>query len=108
MTASPIGKDYVADGGLLILLGAATVEQTGMLPGHTYEFSVSDANGVSALARWGTDDAAIADGGFDFAIPSGTTVRSRCPTGVTAINVIEAEAGASATAAVIIARLAPE
>jgi hypothetical protein len=99
------GNLYVANGGLIVALGATTVEQTGMLPGEVYEFSVSDANGVTALARWGADDASAADAGFDFAIPSGAVVRARCPTGDTAINIIEAEAGASATAQVLIARV---
>lgn len=98
---------YKADGGLLVLLGATTVEQTGMKAGTSYEFSVSDANGVTALVRWGADDASAADAGFDFAVPSGTTVRSVCPSAVTAVNIIEAEAGTSATAAVLIAELKP-
>jgi hypothetical protein len=106
MSQNQAGFNYAVDGGLIVALGATTVEQTGMLPGHTYQFSVSDANGVTALARWGADDASAADAGFDFAIPSGAIIEAVCPTGVTAINIIEAEAGASATAQVLIARLA--
>lgn len=94
--------DYVADAGLVVLLGAATVEQTGMLPGHWYEFV---STGGTAVCRWGADDASAADAGFDFSVPPGAVVRSQCPTGVTAINIIEAEAGSTATAVVTIARL---
>jgi hypothetical protein len=100
------GSKYTPEGGLLVLVGATTVEQTGMKPGETYEFAMSDANGVAALCRWGGDNASAADAGFDFAVPSGAVVRSVCPTGDTAINVIEAEAGASATAALLISRVA--
>jgi hypothetical protein len=95
------GSDYVPEGGLLVALGAATVEQTGMLPGHTYEFVAS----APALARWGADDASIADGGFDFTLPANTPVRSICPAGDTAINIIEANADSSANATVTIARV---
>jgi hypothetical protein len=101
------GSKYATDGGLLVLVGAATVEQTGMKPGRTYEFVMSDTNGVTALCRWGADDASIADGGFDFAVPSGAVVRAVCPTGDSAINVIEAEAGATATAALLISEVSP-
>ena len=95
------GSTYVAEGGLLVALGAATVEQTGMLPGHTYEFVAS----APALARWGADDASSADGGFDFVIPANTPVRAVCPAGDTAINIIEANADSSANATVHIARV---
>lgn len=100
--SSPAGSSYAAGGGLLVLLGASTVEQTGMLPGHVYEFV---STGGTALCRWGASDAAIADGGFDFSVPPGAVVRARCPTGTTAINIIEAEAGSTATAVVTIARV---
>ncbi len=100
---------YIADGGLLVLLGAATVEQTGMVAGRTYEFVVSSAGtagaGSAALCRWGAADASIADGGFDFAVPSGSGVRSVCPAGITAINIIEAEGGTVATAVVLISEV---
>jgi len=91
---------YARDGGLLVLLGAATVEQTGMVAGRTYEFAADDG---AALIRWGAGDASIADGGFDFCVPRNCTVRSTCPAGVTAVNVIEANAGSVATATLTIA-----
>lgn len=90
---------YAIDGGDIVLLGAATVEQTGLVAGRTYEFVVV---GGLALFRWGADDASIADGGFDFAVPEGAVVRSVCPDGDTAINVIEGDGSSTATAAVFI------
>ncbi len=109
MPAPSQSASYVAAGGLLVLLGAATVEQTGLVAGRTYEFTVSSAGtagaGGGALARWGASDASIADGGFDFAIPSGSAIRSVCPAGITAINIIEAEGGTVATAVVLISEV---
>ena len=67
---------------------ATTAEQTGMKPGATYEFTCTAA----CVARWGADDASAADGGFDFAVPTGAVVRSVCPTGDTAINIIRVAA----------------
>jgi hypothetical protein len=93
---------YIRDGGKLVLLGAATVEQTGLIAGNTYEFT---AVGGTALLRWGADDATIADGGFDFALSPGNTIKAVCPAGDSAINIIEAEAGTTATAAVLIAQV---
>lgn len=90
---------YKRDAGLLVLLGAATVEQTGMVAGRVYEFA---AQGGGALVRWGAGDATIADGGFDFLVPGGGVVRSTCPAGVTAVNIIESDAGSIATAVVCI------
>ena len=98
------GKDYAVDGGTIILITAATVEQTGMRAGATYDFV---ATGGTALCRWGAGDATIADGGFDFAVPPGVVVSAICQTGDTAINVIEAESGSSATAVLAISRPRP-
>lgn len=98
----PNGTDFVASGGLLIAIGDTTVEQTGMLPGELYQFT---AIGGMALCRWGASDAAIADAGFDFAVPPGAVVRSRCPAATTAINVIESDAGSIATATLAVARV---
>ena len=99
------GTTYAVDGGFIVLLGAITVEQTGMLPGETYEFKAFDGN---ALCRWGTDAASAADGGFDFGVRrNGDVVRVLCPAGITAINIIEATVDSSATAAVAIARIIP-
>ena len=92
---------YVVDGGLLILIGAATVEQTGMLPGETYAFLATDP----AVCRWGADDASAADGGFDFLVPPGILVFAVCPSGDTAINVIELSAASAATAAMGVSRV---
>lgn len=105
MSAPSNSGQYKRAGGLLVLLGAATVEQTGMVAGRTYEFVTAGDSGDTALVRWGADDASIADGGFDFAVPVGAVIRSVCPAGVTAVNIIEAEAGTSATAAVLIAEV---
>ena len=93
---------YVADSGLVVLLGAATVEQTGMVAGQVYEFT---STGGTAICRWGADDASAADGGFDFAVPPGAVVRAICPSGDSAINIIEAEAGSTATAVVTITKV---
>jgi len=92
--------DYAVDGGLLVLIGAATVEQTGLLPGETYVFLASDP----CLCRWGAGDASIADGGFGFAVGPNPVVVV-CPTGVTAVNVIELSAASAATAALAISRV---
>ena len=98
------GPSYVVDGGLVVLLGATTVEQTGLQPGATYEFV---ATGGAALVRWGADNASAADNGFDFCIPSGGLMIGTCPTSVTAVNIIEANADSTAAAVVTIARIAP-
>jgi hypothetical protein len=92
--------NYKTDGGLLVLIGAATVEQTGLVSGEIYEFVAS----WPCLCRWGADDASIADGGFDFAVPAGGMVVSQCPEGVTAINVIELSAESNAAAALAISQ----
>lgn len=99
------GNLYVADGGLVVLLGASTVEQTGLTAGETYEFT---ATGGTAIVRWGAADASAADAGFDFAVPPGAVIRARVPTGDTAVNIIEAEAGSTATAVVTMARVNAE
>lgn len=100
---------YKQGGGKIVALGATTVEQTGLIAGHTYEFTVScagsDGAGSAALARWGASDAAASDGSFDFAIPFGHTVRAVCPAGISAINIIESDAGTVATAQVLISEV---
>ena len=100
---------YKIGGGMIIALGATTVEQTGFIAGRTYEFTVSCAGtagaGSTALVKWGGDNATIADAGFDFAVPQGTLVRAVCPASTTACNVIEAEAGTVATATVVVAEV---
>lgn len=97
------GTDYSTDSGLVILIGATTVEQTGILPGETYEFLASDP----CVCRWGADDASAADGGFDFVVGH-VISRVRCPAGVTAINVIELSAASAATAVLAISRVIPD
>ena len=90
------------DQGKLILITAASVEQTGFLVGRDYCFV---ARGGMALCRWGDDDAVIADDGFDFALGLNTPpliVRAT----QTALNVIEGESGSSATAVLAVARVA--
>ena len=86
--------------GMHVLLGATTVEQTGITAGHLYEFT---ANGGSALVRWGAGDAATADAGFDFCVPQNGLVRAYAPAGTTAVNIIEANAISDALATVTIA-----
>jgi len=77
---------YAPDAGLEVLLGATTVEETGVNAGELWEF----VSTVCCLARWGTDNASAADAGFDFAIPANQAIRARVPNGVTAVNIIEA------------------
>ena len=94
---------YYIDGGVIVLITSATVEQTGMVAGRTYEFVAIDGG---ALCRWGADDASIADGGFDFAVPkNGNAIRAVCPAGDTAINVIESDGGSVATAVLCISEV---
>ena len=101
MSSPSTSASYRQGGGLLVLLGAATVEQTGLVIGRTYEFVAIDGG---ALCRWGADDAAIADGGFDFAVPkNGGPVRSVAT--AVAINIIESDAASIATAVVLISEV---
>jgi hypothetical protein len=97
-----IGRNFVALAGKLVLLGAVSVEQTGFIKGRTYAFV---AVGGTALVRWDTTAATIADGGFDFAVPPGETVYAVARD--TLVNIIEAEAGSTATAAVLIGEVGP-
>ncbi len=99
----PDGNLYAVDGGLIILIGAATVEQTGMIGSQVYQFTASDP----CLCRWGADDASIADGGFDFAIGAGETMEAVCPPLDTAINVIELSSGSATAATLAISRIIP-
>ena len=98
-------ESYAALGGLVILIGDASVEQTGLLPGATYEFHAVDA---SCVCRWDTTDAAPADGSFTFFVGEGETKRVRNPAGNTLLNVEEADAGSVATAVLLMARVNPE
>jgi hypothetical protein len=99
------GAQYFALGGMIVAIGATTVEQTGFVPGGTYELK---AVGGLALCRWGAGDASAADGGFDFAVGPGTTgLIVVCPEETTAMNVIEAETGSTATATLAISRIKP-
>jgi hypothetical protein len=94
---------YAQGGGLLVLITAATVEQTGLVAGNTYEFVAIDGG---ALVKWGAADATIADGGFDSAVPkNGGPFRAVVPAGITAINVIESDAGSVATAALLVSKV---
>jgi len=91
-------------GGQLILITAASVEQTGLLPGALYEFT---AHGGGALCRWDTTAATIADGGFTFCVSAGETKRVRCPAGNTLLNVIEMDADSAAAATLILSEVVP-
>ncbi len=94
---------YVTGGTLLILITAASVEQTGFIAGRTYEAVAIDGG---ALVKYGTDAATIADGGFDFAVPkNGPPMRFVMPAGVTLLNVIESDAGSVATAVLLISEV---
>ncbi len=95
------GQKYVIDDGQLILIGAATVEQTGFEAGETYEFVASDP----CLCRWGAGDATIADGGFTFCVPANLPIRAVCPSGISAVNVIELSAASAATAALAVSKV---
>lgn len=96
------GSTYEALGGKVILIGAASVEETGLEPGATYDFV---ATGGTALCRWDTTAAAAADGSFTFACPPGAVVRVRNPANNTLLNVIEAEAGSTATAVLAVCKV---
>jgi hypothetical protein len=72
MSAASQSNKYVALGGQVILLGAASVEQSGFVAGRTYEFTVI---GGCALVRNDTTAAVASDGGFDFAVPEGAVIR---------------------------------
>lgn len=95
-------NQYFLSGGILVLIGATSVEDTNFKAGETYDFT---ATGGTALCKWGPDNATIADGGFDFAVPPGAVVRATCPTGISALNVIEGEAGSTATAVLVAGRV---
>lgn len=97
------GPEFVQGGGLNIAIGATTVEQTGIVPGATYMFV---ARLGAACVAWGADDATVADGGFDFAVPVDGVVFAQAPEGITAVNVIEAEDGSDADAVLLVARVA--
>jgi hypothetical protein len=97
-------EEYGALSGLVVLITAASVEQTGLVPGAYYEFT---ATGGTALCRWDTTAAAASDGGFTFAVVPGETKRVRNPVGNTLLNVIEAETGSTATAVLTVSRVVP-
>ncbi len=95
MASPSTSGEYVAGSGKLILITAASVEQTGFIVGRTYE---AVANGGGAAVKIGTNAATIADGGFDFVVPAGS--RMRFVAQDTLYNVIELDAD-SATAATL-------
>jgi hypothetical protein len=98
-------ESYAALGGLVVLIGATSVEQTGLLPGATYEFYAVDG---SAVCRWDTTAAAASDAGFTFFVGEGETKRVKNPAANTLLNVIESDAGSEAGAVLLIARVDPE
>jgi hypothetical protein len=95
-------ETHEALGGINVLITAASVEQTGLVPGAVYEFY---AEGGSACCRWDTTAATSADGGFTFMIGSGRTKRVQCPAGNTLLNVIEGSTASAATAVLLINRV---
>lgn len=100
MSAPSNSGKYAALGGQVILITAASVEQTGFVKGRTYEFA---AIGGMALVRNDTSAAAASDGGFDFAVPDGAVVRFVARD--TIFNVIEADASSTATAVLAISEV---
>lgn len=96
------GSTYEPLGGVSVVISDASVEQTGLEPGASYDFV---ATGGTALCRWDTTAATAADGGYTFAVPPGTVVRVRNPADNTLLNVIEAEAGSTATAILTFAKV---
>lgn len=93
---------FITAGSKHVAFSDVTAEQTGLIAGRLYRFS---ANGGMALVRWGASDAVTGDGGWDFAVPAGAYIDVRCPAGVSAFNVIEADAGSTATAALAVAAI---
>ncbi len=96
--------EYVALEGKHILITAASVEQTGLVAGAFYEFT---AFGGSALCRWDTSAATIADNGFTFCVQPGVRLIVQNPIGNTLLNVIEASADSGGGAALTLCRVLP-
>lgn len=88
----------------VVAITAASVEQTGLIPGAYYEMS---ACGGSAVCRWDTSAATVADGGATFAIPAGSTRIVKNPAANTLINVIEADGSSDAAAQLVMSRVLP-
>ena len=97
-----VGINFKALGGLIVLLSNVAVEQTGLVIGRTYQFTV--VGGV-ALVRLDTTAAAASDGSFDFAVVPGQIVYAVART--TFCNIIELDTSSSATAALTIAEVDP-
>ena len=95
---------YQPLGGLVVLIGTNSVEQTGLEPGALYEFH---AQGGACVCRWDTTDAAPADGGFTFVIGDGETKRVRNPAANTLLNVEELDGSSAATAVLTLTRVDP-
>lgn len=105
-TISKAGAEaYEALGGIVVLIGATSVEQGGLAPGATYEFY---AQGGAAVCRWDTIDAAPSDGGFTFVVGDGETKRIRNPLGNTLLNVEELDSSSAATAVLTLSRVIPD
>jgi len=97
-----VAKNFSPLKGLIVLITAASVEQTGLVVGRTYQFS--SVGGV-ALVRWDTDAAVASDSNFDFAVPPGQLVYAVARS--TMLNIIELDTSSSATAACAIAEVHP-
>jgi len=97
-----MANNFKALGGFIVLLGAASIEQTGLTVGRTYQLTV--VGGV-ALVRWDTDAAVASDGNFDFAVVPGQIVEVVARS--TMLNIIELDASSTATAAVAISEVGP-
>ena len=91
--------------GKIVAITAASVEQTALVGGVTYEFT---AFGGVALCRWDTTAATIADDGFTFAVAPGSPVRIQNPDGNTLLNVIEGSADSGGAAVLTICEVMPK
>ncbi len=97
-TAQPTA--FVKLGGVAIAITAASVEQTGFIVGEYYRMTAAED---ACVCRWGTTDAAPADGSFDFAIGANESVTVIALE--TALNVEEASSVSAATAALFVAKI---
>lgn len=81
-----------------IALGAASVENTTLLPGRVYRVT---AMGGNALVEASTDAASTSN--FTFAVPMGSSILWKCSSAI--VNVIENDTSSDAAAAVTFERV---
>lgn len=103
---------FVPLGGLVVAVGAASVEITTLTVGATYRFSMVDSSVAVAninggvACRFGTDDAAPTNGAFDFVVLAGESIDVVATN--TTINFEELDAASDSLAAIYIAELQPD